>query len=188
MAIQTSYTRTPDIGFPGMLARGFPPPVIVNGYAQVDANERKPRPGDAVIWDTTNHAFKVPGSGEGNLIVGIVTYSQSDTPTAVPSTDDVAVQYSDGDTMQVVIQGMVYLAVTTSTTPVNFRERLSWDVSTAVNAQAAWGRAIAQLQPGGVPSLAQLYAADALTTIRSFDKEQVAANSTRKIVTASVNI
>lgn len=141
MAIQTDYARDPAIGKPGLLARPDLPFWVVVGTTQIDASERAPRPGDAVIRDNTTgvNAFKIPSSTELADICGIVAHRDQEIPrTNVAGTTD-AVQYLDGEQIYVLTYGVVYVRVETGASEtITYGDRMVWDPPSAITDDADW--------------------------------------------------
>lgn len=136
---QTSYNRRPDLGVPGQIARTTPDPVSFEVECQVDTNERKPRPGDPVIYDNTAQAFKVPvGAAELAVIKGIVAYTEGTIPRG---TTEQVIEYDDGDLMPIVTVGFVYLRATTGAgVNIRFGDPLTYVPAASVNDEAHWTR------------------------------------------------
>lgn len=100
--IQKDFQQWRDRWWPGMISRLGSYPLRISGVAQVPASGRKPRPGDAVFWDSTNGGFAVPTTdAESKTVVGIVSLE-----AGVRHLNSV-IEYEDGDIMQILTQGHI---------------------------------------------------------------------------------
>ena len=82
-------------------------------YARVAANTRNPRPGDAVVRNTSG-GYTASVSGDITQIVGIVYQRDGEVPRQSGSTNDLVVEYRNGEAIQVVTRGYVFLTVKTA--------------------------------------------------------------------------
>lgn len=187
MAIQTDYARDPAIGKPGLIARPNLPYWVEVGEAQVDSNERKPRPGDGVIWDDTANGFKIPGTAAEQVnIVGIVAHRDQEIARA-NTTTDTAVQYDDGDLIYVITLGVVYLRVeNASGVTVSRGDRLTFPTPSTITDDGGWTAVSAATStPPASPSLANLrafLAAQPPVDIVAQNEDTIAASSSGLIL------
>lgn len=135
MVQQTEYSnRIPD-GQPGQLAR----PVdylVEHGFAQVGTGERKPRPGDAVIWDSTNNRWKCPDTTDAELVqtAGIVLFERN---KVARGTETQVVEIEDGMPISVITRGFVWVRVAT-TAAIPYRSAMKWIQGASVTAESDW--------------------------------------------------
>ena len=186
MATQTNYDG--ENSKVGQIARAHPP-LLKYGKVQVDANERMPRPGDAVIWDSTNHAFKIPSATELGSAVGIVTLDGGAIPTRVGSTTNTAVQYADGSNITVMVSGVIGVRVVTSASQtINFGAKLVWNIPSSIDAESDWEQIAATSFGGTDPSSTQSTVNALLgVQVHAFNTDQV-GNSTTTVIPVRVNI
>ena len=188
MVSQTNYDRVDaDIG---QIARAHPF-LLSYGKTQVDANERMPRPGDAVIWDSTANAFKIPESAEVPNAVGIVVLDGGKVPTRIGSTTNTAIQYADGDDISVMVSGVVYVRVNTGASEtINWGSRLVWNPPTSITEQSDWEELASTVRG---PSTATATSASAVVNgllgvqVVAFNTTPV-GNSTDTIIAVRVNL
>ena len=109
--IQTSFTSDPAIGSIGQIARPASPFTIEPVNAEVGSGLRNPRPGDAVARESTGGYSAVTT----NVVdtAGIVYQRDGEVPRQSGSTDNQVVEYRDGEAMQIVTFGYVFLQVST---------------------------------------------------------------------------
>ena len=186
MATQTNYDG--ENSKVGQIARAHPF-LLSHGKVQVDANERMPRPGDAVIWDSANHAFKIPSSSELRNAVGIVTLDGGAIPTRVGSTTNTAVQYPDGSNITVMVQGVIGVRVVTSASQtINFGAKMVWKIPSGIDVESDWEQ-IATAAFGGTNPASTQSTVNALlgVQVHAFNTDQV-GNSTTTVIPVRVNI
>ena len=123
MAVQSSYSIYPERGFPGSLARPSEPHALDGGGAYVPAAAtRKPRPGDAVYYDTTNNGFAIPTTAAQLLLVsGILSY-RADTVQTTAS----IVEFSNGDEVEVAIFGTFWVVAGSA---MEYGQIIGWDLT-----------------------------------------------------------
>ena len=142
MAIQDTFDR-PGVGKPGEIADNAPH-YVTAGVAHVASGTRAPRPGDAVYYDNANDGWVVSTSDANNEAVrGVVRYIPGTVPTAtVGGGDDDAIQYGDGDSLEVVHDGVVYLRVVNGSTALARFEHLTFDHASiaTISAESNWNR------------------------------------------------
>ena len=115
MAIQRVFRRHQQPGWVGGLARPDAPYAYDTGQLHVPTSGRKARPGDGVIWDTTQNQYKVPTTdAEEFLVVGIVAYDAGtvqSTLTTAPTTEnsDQYIEYDDDAIIKVAVLGTFYV-------------------------------------------------------------------------------
>lgn len=101
MSVQTSYAINPDRGFAGGLAQPSAPHFVDSGRIYVPAGAtRIPRPGDPVLYDKDQNAFRLPAANERISVVGILSYRRD----ALQQTDG-HVQFANGAEVEVAIMG-----------------------------------------------------------------------------------
>lgn len=112
--IQSQYTRYQAEGWPGMNARPRVPCKTMLLKTYTANNGRKPRPGDAVMYDSTQNAVKVPTSdAEVRQVVGIVSYDVGTVQQSLDSTPSGAnsnqyVEYASGSHALIYTFGVIY--------------------------------------------------------------------------------
>ena len=101
--VQSSFNRRQPRGFPGQISRMKAPKVVEIGKLNIPSSTTyKLRPGDAVVWNSTNDAYQPVGSDAARLnIVGIVNWVGGSIGTPI--------EYSDDDIIEVVEMGYVYV-------------------------------------------------------------------------------
>ena len=120
--VQSSYQTYPDVGFPGQIAQGSGPYFIEEGPLYVPSGGRKPRPGDALCWDSTQNAFKIPtDNAESGRVLGILSY-RVDTVANAAS----ILEYEDGDSIQICVFGTLFVKAGGA---VEYGDRIEWNRS-----------------------------------------------------------
>lgn len=112
--IQQVYRQHLQEGWPGMIAR----PNVAHKYMSlkvyVPTNGRNPRPGDAVVYDSTRKAVRLPTSdAEERQVIGIVSYDIGVVGSTLDSTpsgsnSDAYVEFKDGSFALVATFGVFY--------------------------------------------------------------------------------
>ena len=133
---QNSYEDKPGRGYAGQIAKPNAPYDASAGWAQVGSGERKPRPGDAVIWDATNNRFKCPANTDDGRrdTVGIVVFS---TTAIARGADTQVVEYNHGNAMTVLRYGYIYVRVN-STTAIEYGTRMKWNQGASITDESDW--------------------------------------------------
>ena len=135
MAIQSNYEINPDLGFPGDIAQPGFPHAFDSGAAQVPANGRKPRPGDALYYDAANDGWAVPTDAATLLLVsGICTYRKDTVQNRAN-----IVEFEDGDELEIGVFGSFWV---TADAALQYGQRMTFDI-----ANFRW-------EAGGEPNLA----------------------------------
>ena len=107
MTIQGNYSINPEVGFAGFIAEPNAPTYIKQGRLHIATGDgrQNPRPGDAVRWDSTNNAWRVPHNAATELLVsGVLTYRQDDVARA-----DSRLLFADGDQVFVMLMGVIWV-------------------------------------------------------------------------------
>ena len=155
--MQTTYEDKPDRGYQGQLAQPNAPYYALTRPAEVGTGERKPRPGDAVIWDATTNRFKCPATGDANLrnTVGIVQLRHN---LVARGAVDQVIEYEDGAMMTVITFGIIYVRVN-SATAIEFGTPLKWNAGTGIDDESDWEPWTGNdATPGTTAANLQLYA------------------------------
>lgn len=120
MAVQRSYEINPERGFPGALARPSEPHALESGIIHVPANARKPRPGDALYYDTAENKFAVPtDAAQSALVCAILSYRADQVANA-----ESIVEYSDDDEIQFARFGTFWVKAGAA---MEYGQRIAWD-------------------------------------------------------------
>ena len=115
MPVQVDYGRYPEKGYLGDVARPAEPFAFDLGLAHVPTSGRKPRPGDAVYYDTTANGFAVPTTAaQRTAVIGIVSYDPgvvSSTLASAPTdaNSDQFVEFYDDDPIKICVFGTVWV-------------------------------------------------------------------------------
>ena len=136
MTIQTSYNINPGKGYPGLIAHPNEPTIIEAGPLTGTA-----RPGEAALWDRTQHAFKeadISTAAQLAAVIGIFTYRRSELQD---SSND-RVNFADGEEVEVCVMGTVWV---TAQVALEYGDRLAfsdgangrWSVAAGFSAAAA---------------------------------------------------
>ena len=121
-AVQQSYSINPNAGFPGTIAEPESPHRVESGILRVPSGGTNPQPGVSLRYDTGNDAWAVPtSSGESVRSTAILTYRHDE----VANSGDV-VQYVDGDEIEIVTMGVVWLAAGNA---LEYYQQVQWDRS-----------------------------------------------------------
>ena len=125
MVVQGTYEINPDRGFPGDLARPTEPHALDSGVIHVPAAApRKPRPGDAVYYNTTEDAYAIPTTAANlAVVVGILSY-RKDVVQSGAARD--TVEYSDGAEVEVGVHGTFWV---TAGSAIEYGGRIIWDIA-----------------------------------------------------------
>ncbi len=113
--IQQRYRAHQQEGWPGALARPNEPHIYHTGTLHVPSAGRKPRPGDAIVYDAAEDAFKLPTTdAEDAKVCGILSYDQGvvqKSLDAVPSgvNSEAYVEYADEDIVKVGVMGTFFV-------------------------------------------------------------------------------
>ena len=134
-AIQTETTINPEIGDVGNIAEPNAPTLIDSGVIHVPTSARKPRPGDPLLYDNTENAWKIPTSdAEFRAVTAILTYRQDRVAT------ERMVEFADGAEIEFCLVGSIWLlageAIERSSLITWDRATFRWDAlarPTAVN-------------------------------------------------------
>ncbi|MCY3553731.1 MAG: hypothetical protein OXH56_00270 [Gemmatimonadetes bacterium] len=113
--IQQRYRAHQQEGWPGQLARPNEPHYYHTGILHIPANGRKPRPGDALVYDSSQDSFKLPTSdAESAKVCGILAYDQgtvqkslASAPTGVNS--EAFVEYENDAVVKVGVMGTFFV-------------------------------------------------------------------------------
>lgn len=127
--IQRTFQQWRDPWWVGMISRPNANPLCMTGpaYVPTATGSRKPQPGDAVYWDTTNKGFATARTdANSQIIVGIVTLeagvqTKSGTKSGART---LTIEYDDDDLMQILIQGFT---VGKAAEVMTYGDRLVWD-------------------------------------------------------------
>lgn len=119
--VQGTYEVNPDVGFPGAIARPYEPHALDSGLIHVPTGAtRRPRPGDAVVYDQTEDAYKLPTSDAESLeVAGILSYRADTVQDASQVTE-----FADGDEVEVAVLGTWWVRAGSA---VEYGDRLAWD-------------------------------------------------------------
>ena len=107
MVIQRSYSINPDRGFPGQIAEPNSPMRIEAGVMHIESGavRTNPRPGDSVFYNNGQDGWQVPiTAGDQLAVTGIIGY-----PADTVANSDSIVQFSDGDEIEVITMGVVWV-------------------------------------------------------------------------------
>ena len=125
--VQGNYQQYHDEYVPGQL---FPGPANITwlGVAHVPQGGNPLRPGDGVLYDTGEDAWRLPTStAERTRVTGIVHHRVAQlarTVSSPRSNSDTAAAYIDGEEFDVILRGVVGVRVSAAVEPGQF---LSFD-------------------------------------------------------------
>ena len=120
-SVQTSYQINPELGFPGDLARPNEPHSLDSGTLHVPTGAtRKPRPGDALYYDTGQNKFAIPTSAaQVQNVVGLLHY-RKDRVQNVNST----LEFENNAEIEVAIFGTFWVVAGSA---IAYDARIDWD-------------------------------------------------------------
>lgn len=104
---QSTYTINPGDGFVGDIARPNEPLAIVRGRLSVPTTgtPRRPRPGDALFWNSSSDNWILPTSDAQALAAtGILSYRASAVANANQTID-----FGNGDEVEIAQLGVIWL-------------------------------------------------------------------------------
>lgn len=144
--IQQVYRQHLDEGWPGIIARPNVPYKFTMHKVSVPAGSRKPRPGDALVFNATDSTVHTPDDAAAvNDVFGVCAYDTGVVTSTLDSTPSGAnsnayVEYDAGEFALVCTFGVIYA---TAGTAAKFGDRLQfnrtdndWDVDNAATALA----------------------------------------------------
>ena len=172
MTIQIGFRYHEQEGWPGLVSRPKEPHFFHQGQIYVPAGGRAPQPGDPVYYDTTQNAYALPTTAAQVLqIIGVIGYDLGTLQSAlatIPANQEspVAVQYKNGDTIKVLLQGSIYGLAGAA---MKYGNVLSWN-TTNYDYEVAADRTLAASTPSSL--------ANAWTALRTY----VAAINYRPLV------
>lgn len=112
MAIQRTFRRDQQAGWPGQVARPYEPHFFETGPFNQVITSVPCRPGDAVVWSEANNAFEHHTAGTVNDIIGIVSYEMGtvgqDTVVSGEQNSDREASYPDGAIIKVLMMGSIF--------------------------------------------------------------------------------
>ena len=157
--VQNNYTIYPTRGYPGDRARPYEPVSMDAGVLYVPTSGRKPRPGDALYYDTARDAFALPTTAAQTAdCIGILSY-RKDTVAS----ENADVEFDDGDEIQVGVFGSFWVVAggTVKYGQVIRQDRTDWqwdsyDVQPAVAGSFSASPTVAQQASGWNTSIAAM--------------------------------
>ena len=134
----TPLEASTDKGLAGALAWPDSNPQAFTWYAEVPANQRNPRPGDAVYVNSSGGLSAVTSDTLTDM-VGVVSQRMGETPRELGSTGDTGVEYRDGEFMQIWTAGVIWLRVVTGAgETIPYNTELVFEPSSTVTNQFNW--------------------------------------------------
>lgn len=124
MAIQTTYSVQQPVGLVGLIAEPNSPFRMEAGQLHIPSSgvTRKPRPGDALVYNTTEDQWNLPQNAAGSLIQsGILSYRQDEVANASN-----VVEFDDNDEIEVITMGVVWLRAGSA---IDYGSLISWDTT-----------------------------------------------------------
>ena len=121
MSVQNVFNINPEVGFIGQCSRPGSPKTSEAGILFVPtAATRFPRPGDALLWDTTNDAWRVPvNAAQSLLVTALFTYRVD-----VVQAEDSTLTFRSGAQIEVATQGFYFVRAGGAIEPTSI---VHWD-------------------------------------------------------------
>ena len=110
--IQINHELFQQAFLPGQHAMPDAPNFIMQGSIHVPANGRKPRPGDGIVYDTTENQWKFPtAAAERRAVRAIVTWDKSTLTSSLSSiptggNSNQFIEYGDNQIAKIALVGI----------------------------------------------------------------------------------